>query len=109
MFSSIGNGARSSSSTAYLRPASDRSNLDIVVNTQATKLINTGDVNSVPSFNSILVAQSPGCQSDVLYSNSVGLILYRYSTDIHAFRQARDRSIGGGDWNTGTVAALRHR
>lgn len=59
-FSTIGNGTRSSSSTGYLTPAAGRSNLDIVINAQATKLEVTGTVKGVPSFRRVLVAEKAG-------------------------------------------------
>ncbi|KAF9458888.1 hypothetical protein BDZ94DRAFT_1312864 [Collybia nuda] len=56
-FASIGNGTRSSSAVGYLAPAAGRSNLDIVINTQATKLEVTGKAKDIPSFRRVLVAQ----------------------------------------------------
>lgn len=44
MQSTIGDGQRSSGATAYLNPVQDRCNLDILINSRATKLI---DVNPV--------------------------------------------------------------
>jgi len=55
---SIGNGTRSSSATAYLKPAMARPNLDIVINAQATKLLQTGYSKGLPSFRSVKVTQS---------------------------------------------------
>jgi len=55
---SIGNGTRSSSATAYLKPTLVRPNLDVVINAQATKLVQTGSSEGVPSFLSVKVAQS---------------------------------------------------
>ncbi|KIJ22613.1 GMC oxidoreductase, partial [Sphaerobolus stellatus SS14] len=57
--SSIGGGERSSSATAYLQPVLNRPNLDVLINTQATKLIPDPIVNrSVPTFRTLEIAQS---------------------------------------------------
>ncbi|TFK37746.1 alcohol oxidase [Crucibulum laeve] len=57
--STMGGGSRSSSSTAYLRPAlSSRKNLDVLIQTRATKLIKTGSSNGVPQFRSLEVGQT---------------------------------------------------
>ncbi|KAL0952484.1 hypothetical protein HGRIS_006748 [Hohenbuehelia grisea] len=51
MHSTIGGALRSSSATAYLTPAlSAHSNLDLLYNTQVTKLIKTGDSGGLPVF-----------------------------------------------------------
>ncbi|OCH87208.1 aryl-alcohol oxidase-like protein [Obba rivulosa] len=52
-------GHRSSSVTGYLGPAMNRSNLDVLILTQVTKLISTQTVNGLPHFDTIEVAQSP--------------------------------------------------
>ncbi|TRM60387.1 aryl-alcohol-oxidase from pleurotus Eryingii [Schizophyllum amplum] len=39
--SSIGNGERSSSATAYLHPALNRSNLDLLINTRVTRIVDS--------------------------------------------------------------------
>ena len=57
---SIGNGTRSSSATAYLKPAMARPNLDVVINAQATKLVPTGFSKGMPSFRAVKVAQGAG-------------------------------------------------
>ncbi|KAF9458900.1 aryl-alcohol-oxidase from pleurotus Eryingii [Collybia nuda] len=59
-FATIGNGTRCSSVTGYLTPAFGRSNLDIVLNAQATKLLVTGKVKGLPSFKSVLVTEKEG-------------------------------------------------
>ncbi|KAF9458889.1 aryl-alcohol oxidase [Collybia nuda] len=59
-FASIGNGTRSSSAVGYLAPAAGRSNLDVVINAQATKLEVTGKVRNVPSFRRVLVTEKAG-------------------------------------------------
>ncbi|KAF9482345.1 aryl-alcohol oxidase-like protein [Pholiota conissans] len=56
--STIGNGARSSSATAFLTPALKRSNVDVLINTQVTKLIQTSKTGSLPAFHGVEFAQS---------------------------------------------------
>lgn len=59
MHSTIGGPLRSSSATAYLLPAlQSRSNLDLVYNTQVTKLLQTGRVGTVPIFRGVEFARS---------------------------------------------------
>ncbi|KAI0321294.1 hypothetical protein OF83DRAFT_1161884 [Amylostereum chailletii] len=55
---SAGGGQRDSAAVAYLRPALDRSNLDILVNTCVTKLLKTGDEDSLPVFRGVQITQS---------------------------------------------------
>ncbi|KAJ9609393.1 hypothetical protein H2200_005720 [Cladophialophora chaetospira] len=59
--SSIGGGERSSAYSAYLRPAlnAQRPNLYVLVNTQATKLIQTGSNSVTPVFRAALLSQGP--------------------------------------------------
>ncbi|OCH93208.1 alcohol oxidase [Obba rivulosa] len=58
---SIGtDGHRSSSATAYLEPALNRSNLDVLITTTVTKLATSGaKVNGLPHFDIVEMAQSP--------------------------------------------------
>jgi choline dehydrogenase len=57
---SIGGGQRSSASRSYLTPALSRSNLDILVNTLVTKVVQTGTQpeSGLPIFRGVLFAQS---------------------------------------------------
>lgn len=57
MQSSIANGTRDSASTAYLEPALSRSNLDVLVTTQVTKLVGSSGAKK-PVFRTVEVAQS---------------------------------------------------
>lgn len=59
---SIGQGTKSSSASAYLTPAltPSRSNLDVLVNAQVTKLVKTGVVRGLPSFHSVQFATGAG-------------------------------------------------
>ncbi|EJF61540.1 aryl-alcohol oxidase-like protein [Dichomitus squalens LYAD-421 SS1] len=52
----IGRGARSSSATAYLEPALNRSNLHVLIENTVTKLISTGSVKGAPSFRKVQFA-----------------------------------------------------
>ncbi|KAI9451433.1 aryl-alcohol-oxidase from pleurotus Eryingii [Lactarius psammicola] len=54
----IGGGQRSSASTSYLTPVLSRSNLDILINTQVTKVIQTGTRGGLPIFRGVQFAQS---------------------------------------------------
>ncbi|KAF9254618.1 alcohol oxidase [Marasmius fiardii PR-910] len=56
---SIGNGARSSAATAYLVPALGRPNLDVVINTRATKVFASKTVHGgEPTIDTVEVASS---------------------------------------------------
>lgn len=54
----IGQGRRTSAATAYLRPALSRPNLDVLINTQVTKVLQTGTRHGVPVFQGVQFAQS---------------------------------------------------
>ncbi|KAI0077532.1 aryl-alcohol-oxidase from pleurotus Eryingii [Panus rudis PR-1116 ss-1] len=56
MQSSIGGGERSSAATAYLNPIHARKNLDVLINTQVTRLMQTGHTTKVPSFRDVEIA-----------------------------------------------------
>ncbi|KAH9017376.1 aryl-alcohol-oxidase from pleurotus Eryingii [Lactarius pseudohatsudake] len=55
---SIGGGQRSSASVSYLTPVLSRSNLDILINTQVTKVVQTGTQGGLPIFRAVEIAQS---------------------------------------------------
>ncbi|KAH9056445.1 alcohol oxidase [Lactarius vividus] len=57
----IGEGRRTSAATAYLRPALSRPNLDVLANTQVTKVLQTDTRNGVPVFRGVQFAQSAAC------------------------------------------------
>lgn len=52
-------GFRSSSATAYLAPAMERDNLDVLIQTRVTKLVVVSRENGVPTFGQVEVAQTP--------------------------------------------------
>ncbi|EIM81860.1 aryl-alcohol oxidase-like protein [Stereum hirsutum FP-91666 SS1] len=54
----IADGARSSSARDYIAPALSRSNLDVVVNTQVTKVVQTGTQDGLPVFQGVEFAQN---------------------------------------------------
>ncbi|TFY70284.1 hypothetical protein EVG20_g2728 [Dentipellis fragilis] len=56
--STIADGTRTTSATAYLDPVIGRKNLDVVVNAQATKLIQTGSDGRTPIFRGVQFAQA---------------------------------------------------
>ncbi|KAI0630562.1 alcohol oxidase [Trametes polyzona] len=65
--SSNGGGIRNSAATSYLSPAlSSRANIDVLVQTQVTKLIQTGTDGDVPVFRGVHFAQSRTARSFTL-------------------------------------------
>ncbi|KAI0270601.1 aryl-alcohol-oxidase from pleurotus Eryingii [Gloeopeniophorella convolvens] len=58
----VGGGVRTSASTAYLRPALSRPNLDVLINTQVTKVIRTGTNHGLPVFLGVQFAQNANSQ-----------------------------------------------
>lgn len=58
MQSAVGGGERSQAATAYLHPVENRTNLDILINTQATKLIRSGTDGNTPAFRQVQIAQA---------------------------------------------------
>ncbi|KLO19189.1 aryl-alcohol oxidase-like protein [Schizopora paradoxa] len=68
----VGNGTRSSSATAYLRPVLNRSNLDVLIQTTVTRLINTSGAKEKPSFKKVeFAANSTAKRSTVTASKEV--------------------------------------
>ncbi|KAG6901607.1 hypothetical protein C0995_010015 [Termitomyces sp. Mi166 len=54
----INKGNRSSSATSYLAPQfSNRSNLDVLINSQVTRIMKTGDSNGIPIFGAVEVGR----------------------------------------------------
>ncbi|KZV60855.1 GMC oxidoreductase [Peniophora sp. CONT] len=79
--STIGNSVRSSAATAYLSlDISARSNLDILINTHATRLVQTATLDGVPEFKAVEVAVNSSAprviltarQEVILSAGSVG-------------------------------------
>ncbi|KAI0768341.1 aryl-alcohol-oxidase from pleurotus Eryingii [Trametes elegans] len=58
MQAAYGGGARVSASTAYIQPVLNRSNLDVLIDTTVTKLIQTGIESKQPAFRGVQFAQS---------------------------------------------------
>ncbi|KAK0192534.1 aryl-alcohol-oxidase from pleurotus Eryingii [Armillaria mellea] len=56
--STIGGGERSSAADAYLRSALNRSNIDLLMGTQVTRLIQTNNASGVPVFKTVEFSQS---------------------------------------------------
>ncbi|KAK0441966.1 aryl-alcohol oxidase-like protein [Armillaria borealis] len=60
MHSTISGPLRSSSATAYLEPAlNNYSNLDLVYNSQVTRLIQNGEIDDLPVFTTVEFAKNP--------------------------------------------------
>ena len=73
--SSTGNGIRNAAATAYLGPALSRPNLDVLVETQVTKLIQTGiSLEGKPVFRGVEFAQSSSCKAHC--DLDFGVLLY---------------------------------
>ncbi|KAH9022200.1 aryl-alcohol-oxidase from pleurotus Eryingii [Lactarius pseudohatsudake] len=69
---SIGDGQRSSASVSYLTPVLCRPNLDVLVNTLATKVVQTGTHRGLPIFRGVEIAQSAsGTVISALLTNEV--------------------------------------
>ncbi|KAL0567410.1 hypothetical protein V5O48_014587 [Marasmius crinis-equi] len=69
---SVGHGERSSAATAYLVPAIDRPNLDVVINSRVLKLYASQTVDGVPQIDTLEVAQSAdGPRVNVTGTNEV--------------------------------------
>ncbi|KAF8514943.1 aryl-alcohol oxidase-like protein [Hysterangium stoloniferum] len=62
MQSAVGKGKRSSAATAYLEPALERPNLDILQTTHVTRLIQSGSADGVPEFKMVEVAKGAADQ-----------------------------------------------
>ncbi|KAI0313068.1 alcohol oxidase [Amylostereum chailletii] len=61
--STSGNGIRSSSATAYLHPALGRQNLDLLLNTQVTRILPTNhQSSSVPDLRVVEFARNSSCE-----------------------------------------------
>ncbi|KAI0687613.1 alcohol oxidase [Cytidiella melzeri] len=63
--SSIADGVRQSAALAYLDPIMARHNLDIVVNTQVTKLLQTGTSGGLPVFRGVHLSQTGSSEGKV--------------------------------------------
>ncbi|KAI0030159.1 glucose-methanol-choline oxidoreductase [Vararia minispora EC-137] len=64
----IENGARSSSWTQYLRPVVNRTNLDIITNTQITRIVQTGIEGKQPIFRAVEFAMSKSSPRGLLHA-----------------------------------------
>lgn len=62
--STIGHSKRSSSATAYLEPQFLlRDNLDVLIESQATKLIHSGFIHGLPAFTAVEFARNRTSES----------------------------------------------
>ncbi|KAK7056456.1 hypothetical protein VNI00_003011 [Paramarasmius palmivorus] len=57
--SAVADGARDGAATAYLVPALDRPNLDVVVHTRVTKLYSNGTVDGSPVYSTVEITHDP--------------------------------------------------
>ena len=60
--STIGNGTRSSSATAYLDPVLNRTNLHVLIKNTVTRLIQSGESNGTLEFKKVEFAASQSCE-----------------------------------------------
>lgn len=73
---SVGNGERSSAATAYLEPILKRPNLDVLITTQATKLIpSPKTANGLPVISTVEIAQASDPEKRFLVHASKEVIL----------------------------------
>lgn len=54
----IRNGSRQDAANTYLEPAANWDNLDVLINTQVTKVVKTGEEDGVPVINGVQFAQN---------------------------------------------------
>lgn len=54
----IRNGSRQDAANTYLEPVSNNSNVDVLINTQVTRVVQTGVSNGVPVVNGVEFAQN---------------------------------------------------
>lgn len=85
MQSSVGGGERSTAATAYLHPVDSRKNLDILLNSQVTKILPTNNRGGQPSLRTVQFSQGPTSKSsDLWISRSLSLTaLFRQTADRH--------------------------
>ncbi|KZT25855.1 GMC oxidoreductase [Neolentinus lepideus HHB14362 ss-1] len=72
--STIGSGERSSAATAYLEPALERPNLDILIHTTVTNIVQTGIAGHLPILRGVRCATDPSA-SPVSFEASREVIL----------------------------------
>ncbi|KAI0642211.1 alcohol oxidase [Trametes meyenii] len=63
---SYGGGIRSNAGTSYIEPTLSRRNLDVLIQTQVTKLLKTGSEGNTPVFRGVQFAQSSSAPKYVL-------------------------------------------
>lgn len=74
VISQIFEGARDGSARAYIEPALNRSNLDVLVNTLVTKVVQTGTKNDLPVFRGVQFAQNNSGMLELRYF-TVGIVV----------------------------------
>lgn len=57
--STIGNSRRASSATAFLEPALNRPNLDVLIQTTVTRLVQSGRKDGKPQFKTVEFTTGP--------------------------------------------------
>lgn len=82
MQSTVGNSVRSSGATAYLTPSLSRPNLDLLVQTQAIKLVQSSKTSA---FTGVQVAQSASGRCINLIRYLLSLKQFRLDTPITLF------------------------
>lgn len=97
--STIKNGRRASSATAFLGPNLKRPNLDVLINSTVTRLIQSGIKDNKPQFKTVEFATGPDGLSHFELCRIVGLYVLRtYSISsqaLYRFRPKRSNLICG--------------
>ncbi|THH18790.1 hypothetical protein EW146_g2256 [Bondarzewia mesenterica] len=70
----IEDGERVDAATAYIAPALSRSNLDVLVNTHVTRVIQTGTQSGIPIFRGVQLAQSSSSAKYILNASKEVII-----------------------------------
>lgn len=84
----IRNGSRQDAANTYLEPASNWDNLDVLINTQAIKVLHTGEEDGVPVINGVQFAQNSSSEHCV-DCKTRGLVLI--SMKVLSMRSMRPR------------------
>ena len=107
MQSSIGGGERSSAATAYLpTDVRDRTNLDILLNTRALRLVKTDNSTAGPVFKSVQIAQTASGMYLTPGTSISSDAIFRFP--YHPHRQERNHRCWWSLRHSSTSSPLRH-